>query len=84
MQIKGLFVHPDYSVRGTGTALLKELEKRALEIGANFLSVHSSLNAIEFYKKCEFVAQELTSHQVSEQCYLSCRRMVKTLRPVRT
>lgn len=80
MQIRGLFVDPDCGVKGVGSALVKELEKRAKELGeADCLIVKSSLNAVEFYKKCGFVPLELTTHQMSEQSCLHCHKMTKKL-----
>ena len=80
MMIRGLFVDPDCGVKGVGSTLLREMEKKAKELGeADCLVVHSSLNAVEFYKKCGFVALELTTHQMSEQSCLQCHKMLKKL-----
>lgn len=79
MQIRGLFVDPDCGVKGVGSALMKEMEKRAKECEAGCLIVQSSLNAVEFYEKCGFVALELTTHQMSEQSCLQCHKMKKKL-----
>ncbi|XP_022796020.1 uncharacterized protein LOC111334526 [Stylophora pistillata] len=79
MQIRGLFADPDCGVKGVGTALVKELENRAKEYGAVRVKVNSSLNAVEFYKKCGFVALDITSHQISEQSCLQCQKMIKEL-----
>lgn len=79
MQIRGLFVDPDCGVKGVGSALVKEMEKQAKECEADCLIVQSSLNAVEFYKKCGFVALELTTHQMSEQLCLQCHKMMKKL-----
>lgn len=79
MQIRGLFADPDCGVKGVGTALVKELEKRARECGAERINVNSSLNAVEFYKKCGFVALDMTTHQISENSCLQCQKMIKKL-----
>ena len=80
MQIRGLFVDPDCGVKGVGSALVKDLEKRAKDFGkTGCLIVHSSLNAVEFYKKCGFIPLELTTHQMSEQSCLQCYKMMKKL-----
>ena len=80
VQIRGLFVDPDCGIKGVGTALVKELEKRAKEKAeADCLIVQSSLNAVEFYKKCGFVPLEITTHQMSEQSCLQCHKMMKKL-----
>lgn len=79
MQIRGLFVLPDCGVKGVGSALMKELEKRARDCSAYCLIVQSSLNAVEFYRKCGFIPLELTTHQMSEQLCLQCHKMMKKL-----
>ena len=79
VQIKGLFVDPDCSCKGVGTSLLNHLEQIAVEQGADTLTVHSSLNAVEFYRKCGFVPLGLIAHEVSEQACLQCMKMIKTL-----
>ena len=80
MQIRGLFVDPDCGVKGVGSSLLEELEKKARELTeVDTLVVHSSLNAVEFYKKCGFIAQEITAHQMGEHSSLQCYKMIKKL-----
>ncbi|RMX49388.1 hypothetical protein pdam_00018225 [Pocillopora damicornis] len=79
MQIRGLFADPDCGVKGVGTALVKELENRAKEFGAVRVKANSSLNAVEFYKKCGFFALDITRHQISEQSCLQCQKMIKYL-----
>lgn len=79
MQIRGLFVDPDCGVKGVGSELMKEMEKRARECESKCLIVQSSLNAVEFYKKCGFIPIELTTHQMSEQSCLQCHKMMKNL-----
>lgn len=79
MQIRGLFVDPDCGVKGVGSALMKEMEKRARDCSADCLIVQSSLNAVEFYRKCGFIPVELTTHQMSEQSCLQCHKMMKKL-----
>ena len=79
MQIRGLFVDPGCGVKGVGSALMKEMEKRARDCSADCLIVQSSLNAVEFYRKCGFIPVELTTHQMSEQSCLQCHKMMKKL-----
>ena len=79
MEIKRLFVEAGCGVKGVGSALMKEMEKRARDCSANCLLVQSALNAVEFYRKCGFTPLELTTHQMSEQSCLQCHKMMKTL-----
>ena len=79
VQIKGLFIDPQYNHKGVGTTLINHLEKTASEKGANILTVLSTLNAVEFYRKCGFDLLEIAKHQVSDQVHLHCRKMIKNL-----
>ena len=79
MEIKRIFVDSDCSMKGVGSALMKEMEKRARDCSADCLIVQSSLNAVEFYRKCGFIPVELTTHQMSEQSCLQCHKMMKKL-----
>ena len=46
VQIKGLFVDPKYISKGIGSRIMEYLEERAVEEGAEVLTVLSSINAI--------------------------------------
>ena len=78
MQIRGLFVDLDCGVKGVGSTLLKELEKKAKELAeVDTMVVHSSLNAVEFYKKYGFISKGITTHQMCEPSSLQCHKMIK-------
>lgn len=79
VQIKGLFVDPEYNRKGVGGSLMKHLEKTASEQGAETLTVLSTLNAVEFYGKCGFDPLEIIKHQVSDKVHLQSRKMIKKL-----
>ena len=66
MQIKGLYVDPEHQSKGIGGNLMKYLEKTASEQGAKALTVHATLNAAEFYRKCGFDPLEVVEHHVSD------------------
>ena len=66
MHIRGLFVDPDCGVKGVGSALMKEMEKRARDSLADCLTVQSSLNALEFYRKCGFIPLEPHSSRADD------------------
>ena len=79
MQIRGLFVDPDCGVKGVGSTLLKELEKKEKQLSeVDTMVVHSSLSAVEFYKKYGFISKGITStHQMCEPSSLQCHKMIK-------
>lgn len=79
VQIRGLFVDPSCGSRGIGSALMQHMEEAAAREGAKTLTVHSSLNAVDFYRKCGFTPLEVLSHLVSRGGCLQCMKMTKTL-----
>ena len=81
VQIKGLFVDPKYVTQGIGSSILKYLEKEAVGEGAKMLTVRSSMNAINFYKKFGFVPfSELTELKVTDDIFFQCWKMTKKLK----
>ncbi len=50
-QIRYMVVGEGYQRKGIGTAILKELEKRAKEKGAHYIVLNARKNAVDFYKK---------------------------------
>ena len=76
MEIKRIFVDPDCGMKGVGSALMKEMEKRARDRSADSLIVQSALNAAEFYRKCGFISLGLSTYHLSEQWCLQCHNMM--------
>ena len=60
-QIRSISVEEEWSGRGIGSMVLKELEKIVIAKGAKRIIIHSRSNAVEFYKK--------HGYQVVEQSY---------------
>ena len=59
---------------------MEYLEERAVEEGAEMLTVLSSINAINFYTKCGFVPlSDLTELKVTDDIFLQCTKMTKKL-----
>lgn len=79
VQIKGLFVDPQHNRKGVGVRLVSHLAKSATEQGATRLTVLSTLNAVDFYRKCGFDPFEIVKHDVSYQVHLQSRKMIKNL-----
>jgi len=50
-QIRYMAVETEYQGKGIGSAVLRELERRAREKGARYVVVNARENAIEFYEK---------------------------------
>ena len=80
VQIKGLFVDSKHISKGIGSRIMEYLEERAVEEGAEMLTVLSSMNAINFYTKCGFVPlSEFTELKVTDDIFLQCKKMTKKL-----
>lgn len=52
--VHAVYVHPDHSGAGVGSALLAELEGMARGRGMAELSLQSSLNAVPFYERAGY------------------------------
>ncbi len=77
-QIGMLYVHPSVAGQGVGAMLCDALEKLAGARGAKNLSVDASDNALDFFKKRGYVAQQRNSVTVNGE-WLANTTMQKTL-----
>jgi GNAT superfamily N-acetyltransferase len=82
LEIKGLFIDPNFARNGLGRLLFKEVEAIALEKGVGIVNVSASLNSLPFYRKMGFEEIERTLHQITCQCLVECVRMVKHLNKI--
>jgi N-acetylglutamate synthase-like GNAT family acetyltransferase len=57
-QIRSISVEEEWSGKGIGTIILKELEKIITAKGAKRIIIHARNNAVEFYKKNGYKAVE--------------------------
>jgi putative acetyltransferase len=73
-----LYVHPSVMGQGIGAMLCDALEKLAGSRGVRSLKVDSSDNALEFFKKRGYVAQQRNSVTVNGE-WLANTTMQKTL-----
>lgn len=48
-EVQAVYVHPEFTRQGIGSAILERLENLAVESGIETLELQSSLNAVEFY-----------------------------------
>ena len=76
--IELLYVHPSVAGQGVGAMLCDALEKLAGARGAKNLSVDASDNALDFFKKRGYVAQQRNSVTVNGE-WLANTTMRKTL-----
>lgn len=79
-QIDMLYVHPSVAGEGVGSMLCDALEKLAGGRGATRLTVEASDNALDFFRKRGFVAQQRNSVTVNDE-WLANTTMQKTLTP---
>jgi N-acetylglutamate synthase-like GNAT family acetyltransferase len=57
-KIRAFFVHPDWTRRGVGRAILEQCEKRAQEAGFSALELMSTLPGLGFYRTMGYDASE--------------------------
>lgn len=55
--IPSLFVHPEFTLQGLGTRLLRNIARRAEHSGLSRLTVYASLPAARFYQISGFTAE---------------------------
>ncbi|MDC3424712.1 GNAT family N-acetyltransferase [Aquibacillus sp. 3ASR75-11] len=78
-EIEAVYVRSSNLRMGVGQRLFQKLEMIAKDNGLQKLSLISSLNAIEFYKRLGFIPKEETVHKIAEDTVLQCVEMEKVL-----
>ena len=78
-QIEAVFVSPDLGRRGVGLMILCRLEERARDLGLEALSLNASLNAVRFYQRAGYLAQEESKYRLSSGVEIPCVPMYKSL-----
>ena len=80
--LQAMYVHPHYTRRGIGRALLREMELYVASRQIWRLKVTASLNAEPFYRACGFevLKQTVTRYTGFEGIELPVTNMAKTLR----
>ena len=78
-EIEAVYVSPDVMRRGVGLTILGLLEERARALGLEVLSLNASLNAVRFYKRAGYVAQEESKYRLPSGVEIACVPMVKRL-----
>jgi ribosomal protein S18 acetylase RimI-like enzyme len=78
-KIVGMYIAPEFQRRGIGQRLLATLESDARLHGIEILTLHSTLNALAFYKSQGFIAGERIDRAM-QGVAVPCVRMTKDLR----
>jgi GNAT superfamily N-acetyltransferase len=82
-RLDAIFVRPDMMRRGIGRQMMSFLEDIARIEGLTSLSLDSTLNAAEFYRRCGFVGEAFGIYYSPRGIALDCVPMTKSLRPAR-
>lgn len=78
-EVEAVYVSPEAGRRGIGLELLRKLEERASDLGIRELRLNASLNAVPFYEKAGYVAQERSKYRLLTGVEIACIPMVKAL-----
>jgi N-acetylglutamate synthase-like GNAT family acetyltransferase len=78
-EVEAVYVSPQVGRRGIGLEVLRTLESRASALGLRELRLNASLNAVPFYEKEGFVAQERSKYRLATGVEIACVPMVKAL-----
>lgn len=78
-ELRAVYVTPEFSRRGLGSALLLELEIRASKFGLHRLWLDSSLNAQEFYRLNGYQVDGPGTHKLNSGQIMPCIKMSKSL-----
>jgi len=77
-EVEAMYVDPDHLGRGVAMEILHNIEAVARDSGLTTLKVTSSLNAVAFYQKAGFKAQEQSKYLLPFD-EVACVPMVKEL-----
>lgn len=75
--IEAVYVDPDYSRRGVGTAIVRKLEQEARALGLPGLVLDASTNSIPFYAALGFKEECISHHQLAVGVSIACTVMSK-------
>ena len=78
-EIYAVYVHPLYTRRGIGSALVAELERSARDDGLAILELDASLTAEPFYRACGYEIVSRGSHSFIDGTAIASVRMAKRL-----
>lgn len=78
-EIRAIYVHPDTSRRGVGTAIYQKLESEAKRVQLDSLGLWASINAREFYESLGFEIVEEMTHEFGGKVEGPALEMTKML-----
>jgi ribosomal protein S18 acetylase RimI-like enzyme len=78
-EIEALYVSPEAGRRGIGLEVLRKLEERARANGLRVLRLNASLNAVPFYERAGYVAQERSKYRLATGVEIACVPMSKAM-----
>jgi putative acetyltransferase len=78
-EVEAVYVTPGAGRRGIGLEVLRKLEERASALGLRVLRLNASLNAVPFYEKAGYVAQERSKYRLLTGVEIACVPMVKAM-----
>ena len=78
-EVEAVYVSPEAGRRGIGLELLRKLEEQASARGLQLLRLNASLNAVQFYEKAGYVAQEQSKYRLLTGVEIACVPMMKEL-----
>src|SRR5688572_26915991 len=79
-ELRACYVVPEAARSGVGTALVREIERIALQNGVERLDLLSSVNAEPFYTALGYASTEATNHVLGSGQVMAAVKMSKTLR----
>ena len=79
-ELRACYVVPEAARNGVGTALVREIERIAIQNGVERLDLLSSLNAEPFYAALGYDSTEATNHVLGSGQVMAAVKMSKTLR----
>jgi len=78
-EIKRFFILPEYQGKGYGKILLNELEKNVEKNRYSKIILNSSLGAVEFYRRNNYVYKDYVTKRLSDGDYLCYLDMEKDI-----
>lgn len=79
-ELRACYVSPSAIRKGVGSAIIREIERIAMENGATFLQMDSSITAEPFYKALGYEVLEYGQHMLRSGHPMACVKMRKFLR----
>jgi len=78
-EVEAVYVRPEAGRQGIGLKLLQQLETRGRALGLSELNLYASLNAVPFYKRAGYLAQQESKYRLSTGLEISCVPMLMSL-----